>query len=371
MDGAMSTHEPAPGGSPPEAAAMIEEISATGRAAFLRDVAFRFPTRYRVVWIALAAVIVLCLITAPAVFHTDSISLVFGLAGVLAIASTGQLLVVMTGGIDLSVPAVMTFAGAIIVSQSNSQNGKLGAAIVLAVVISLVIGLINGLLVAVVKLNALIVTLAMAGVILGVSLLWVGPNYSSTGTVPPSLGNFANQNLGPVSVIAFFGLAVVLVVGLALRSTRFGRAYVAAGTNPTAARVIGVRVVRHEIAGYVIAAGLYGIAGVLLAGLLRNPNDSLGNPYQLQTIIAVALGGAALGGGPASVSGTLAACLFLGFVTQYLTVKGYSGGVNELVNGSLLLVAVMLVSAGARGLAVLRALPVRRRPAARTGGGAS
>ncbi|MDX6686436.1 MAG: hypothetical protein QOF86_2564, partial [Baekduia sp.] len=83
------------------------------------------------------------------------------------------------------------------------------------------------------------------------------------------------------------------------------------------------------------------------------------NPYQLQTIIAVALGGAALGGGPASVVGTLAACLFLGFVTQFLTLKGYSGGVNQLVNGALLLVAVMLVSLGSRSRALLALVPRR------------
>ena len=300
--------------------------------------------------------IALCLIAAPAAFHTDSIRFIFALAGVLAIASTGQLLVVMLGGIDLSVPAVMTFSGAIVVSQSNSQNGKLTQAIVLAIVIAVAIGLINGLLVAVVKLNALIVTLAMAGVVLGTSLLWVGPNYSSTGTVPDSLGTFANHNVGPISVIAFIGVAVIVAVGVTLRSTRAGRAYVASGTNPTAARVIGIRVVAYEVSGYVIAAALYAIAG-----LLRNPNSSLGAPYQLQTIIAVALGGASLGGGPASVVGTLAACLFLGFVTQFLTLKGYSGGVSELVNGALLLIAVMLVSLGARGMGALRLLPHRRR----------
>jgi ribose transport system permease protein len=346
---------PSTGGAP----SPTQRMAATGRAALLRDIAYRFPTRYRVVWFALTLVIVVCLISAPAAFHTDSIRLVFGLAGVLAIASTGQLLVIMLGGIDLSVPAVITFVGAIVVHQSNSADGKLTEAVVVALVVALLIGLVNGLLVAVLRLNALIVTLAMAGIVLGVSLLWVGQNYSSTGTVPSHLGDFANRNVGPVSVIAIIGVVVIAAVGLALRSTRVGRSYVAAGTSPTAARVIGIRVVAYEVGGYVAAAGLYAIAGVLLAGLLRNPNASLGNPYQLQTIIAVALGGAALGGGPASVVGTLAACLFLGFVTQFLTLKGYSGGVNQLVNGALLLVAVMLVSLGSRSRALLALVPRR------------
>lgn len=353
---ALSTPGPnaAPGPDP------ISPHDAGGRAAFLRDAAFRFPIRYRVVWFALALMIVVSLLLAPAVFHKDSVRFIFAAAGVLAIASTGQLLVVMLGGIDLSVPAVITFAGAIVVHESNSSNDDLTQAIVLAIAIALVIGLINGLLIAVVKLNALIVTLAMAGVILGVSLLWIGTTYSSTGSVPTRLGDFANRNVGVFSVIAIIGVGVLVVIGLLLRNTRIGRSYVAAGTNPTAARVIGVRVVAYEVGGYVVAAGLYAIAGVLLAGLLRSPNDSLGAPYQLQTIIAVALGGAALGGGPASVSGTLAACVFLGLVDQFLTLKGYSGGVKELVNGALLLIAVMLVSVGSRGRAVLRLFPRRR-----------
>ena len=341
------------------------------QAAFLRDAVYRFPARYRVVWLALVFIIILCLVAAPAAFHTDSIRFILAIAGVLAIASTGQLLVVMLGGIDLSVPAIMTFAGAIVVHQSESQNGKLVEAIVVAIVIALIIGLVNGLLVAVVKLNALIVTLAMAGVVFGVSLLWVGSNYSSTGTVPETLGDFANSNLGPISIIAFIGIGVIVIIALLLRSTRTGRSYVASGTNPAAARVIGIRVIAYEVGGYVAAAGLYAIAGILLAGLLRNPNETLGAPYQLQTIIAVALAGAALGGGPASVVGTWVACLFLGFVTQFLTLKGYSGGVSELVNGALLLIAVMLVTVGSRVRSAVRFLHRRTNAASREAPSAS
>ncbi|HEY4280179.1 MAG TPA: hypothetical protein VGM91_18290 [Conexibacter sp.] len=332
-----------------------------------RDLSFRFATRYRVVWLALALIVALCAVDAPTVFHAVSLQLVFGLAGVLAIASAGQLLVVMLGGIDLSVPAVMTFAGAILVHQSGGHDGRLAGAVVLALAVALAIGLVNGLLIAVVGLNALIVTLAMSGVVGGVSLLWIGATYSPSGEVPAAIAKLAGHDVGPVSVLAFVGLGVLLLLGLALRSSRVGRSFVCAGTNPVAARVLGVRVTLYEVGGYALAAVLYAVAGLLLAGLLKQPNATLGDPYQLGTIVAVALGGASLGGGPASFLCTAGACVFLGFVDQYLQLKGVSGGVSQLVNGALLVLAVALVAVGARGRALLAFVPTTLRRIRRAG----
>ena len=110
----MSTDTQAPPAAP----------SVTGR----NDLAFRFPPRYRVVWIALALLVILTLLGAPEVFRTDSMSLVTALTGVLAIAAAGQLLVIMSGGIDLSVPAVVTMAAAVVVHQSNGVDSRLAGA---------------------------------------------------------------------------------------------------------------------------------------------------------------------------------------------------------------------------------------------------
>jgi ribose transport system permease protein len=323
-----------------------------------RDLAFRFAPRYRVVWIALVALIALCLITGSAVFRTDSISLVTALAGVLAIAAAGQLLVIMSGGIDLSVPAVMTLAAGVLVHQTNAQNGRLGGAIIEVIAITALVGLINGVLVAVARLNAMIVTLAMSGTVTGVTLLWIGTTFSTSGSAPPSLIKLSERHLGFLSSIGIIAVILVVVLALILRASRLGRNYVAAGTNRTAAEVIGIRVVFYELAGYIIAAVLYGVAGVFLAGLLSTPDISVGAPYQLTTIIAVALGGAALAGGPASLLCTIGGCFFLSLLTQFLQVQNYSGGVSEITNGVVLVAAVAMVTAGSggRGRALVSAL---------------
>jgi ribose transport system permease protein len=321
------------------------------------DIAFRFAPRYRVVWVALLALVVLIIIGAREVFRTDSMSLVTALAGVLAIASAGQLLVIMSGGIDLSVPAVMTFAAAIMVHQSNGANGRLGGAVLEVIAVCALIGLVNGTLVAFLRLNAMIVTLAMSGVITGVMLLTIGTTFSNTGQVPPDLAKLAARHAGFLSVVAIIAIGIILVLALLLRSTSPGRSFVAAGTSRVAAEIIGVRVAWYELGGYVLAAILYGTAGVFLAGLLTTPDFTLGDPYQLSTIIAVALGGAALAGGPASLLCTTGGCLFVALLGQYLQAKSYSGGVSQITNGVVLILAVALVTAGAGGRFRGRALP--------------
>ncbi len=314
-----------------------------------RDMAFRFAPRYRVVWVALAALIILCVISSPAVFHTDSMTLVTALSGVLAIAAAGQLLVIMTGGIDLSVPAVMTLSAGIIVHQTNAINGRLAGAVVIALLVSGAIGLTNGLLIAGAKLNAVIVTLAMSGTIAGVTLLWLGTSFSNSGNVPGNLSTFCSKHVGFLGVVGIVALVLVAAIALIMRSTHLGRSYLAAGTNRVAAEIIGIRVVWYEIAGYVLAGLLYGVAGIFLAGLLTSPDATVGDAYQLTTIIAVALGGAALAGGPASLICTLGGCFFLSLLSQYLQTKNYSAGVSEVVNGVVLIVAVAMVTVGSGG----------------------
>jgi len=314
-----------------------------------RDLAFRFAPRYRVVWLALAALIILCLVSKPAVFHTDSLTLITALAGVLAIASAGQLLVIMSGGIDLSVPSVMTLAAGIIVHHTNAHNGQLMGAIILALVVSAGIGLLNGLLIAVAKLNAVIVTLAMAGAIAGVTLLWLGTSFSNSGNVPANLASFCSKHVGFLSLVGIVALVLVVALALIMRTTRVGRSYIAAGTNRVAAEIIGIRVTWYEIAGYVFAGVLYGVAGIFLAGLLTSPDATVGSAYQLTTIIAVALGGAALNGGPASLIGTMAGCAFLSLLSQYLQTSNFSAGVSGVTNGVVLVVAVAMVTAGSGG----------------------
>lgn len=310
------------------------------------DLRFRFRPHYRVVWVALALLLVLCLATAPDLFHSASLTLITALAGVLAVASAGQLLVIVSGAIDLSVPAVMTIAGAIVVKQTQGADDRLLVSIVEAAAVGGVVGLLNGVFVSYAKLNSFIVTLAMGGVVAGVTVLWAGTSFSTTGQVPGALIRFTQHDLGPLSLVGLVGLVVLALGGLALRSSRVGHRFLAMGTNRVAAEIIGIRVRIYQVGGFVAAGILYALAGILLSGIVQSPNLTIGDPYQLTTIVAVALGGASLAGGPGSMLCTGAGCLFVGILDEYLAIKNLGAGVAPLVNGLALIVAVAMVTSG-------------------------
>lgn len=321
-----------------------------------RDLKFQFQARYRVVWVALAGLLLVAALTESATFHGPSINLITALAGVLAIAAAGQLIVVMSGGIDLSVPALMALGGAVVVKQSNGADDQLAMAVIEAVVVAAGIGLLSGLLVAVGRLNSLIVTLAMNGIVTGAILLWTEGTFSTSGEVPPALASFVENGIGSINILGLIGLALLALLALVMRSTTPGRSFVAMGTNRAAAEIVGVRVRAYEVAGYVVAAVLYVVAGILLAGTIEIPNMSIGEPYLLSTIVAVALGGAALSGGPSSMLCTAAGCLFLAILDQYLTLRDFGAGVGDLANGIALALAVAIVTLGTGGKQRLRSL---------------
>jgi ribose transport system permease protein len=323
------------------------------------DLPFRFAPRYRVVWIALAVLLILCAVSKPAVYHGASIKLITQLAGVLAIASAGQLIVIMSGGIDLSVPAMMGLAGAIIVKQTNGADHRLVVAIIEALVVAAAFGALNGILITYARLNALIVTLAMNGIVLGATVAWAGTDYSTTGQAPNGLIKFADRGLSSVAILGIMGLVVLGLLALALRNTAPGRSFVAAGTNRVAARIIGVRVGAYQVGGYVVASMLYMTAGILLAGVVQTPDASVGSTYQLATVVTVALGGASLAGGPASMLCTAGGCLFVSVLTEYLAIANFSAGVQQLANGVVLVAAVAIVTIRSGGKLRARAVGTR------------
>jgi ribose transport system permease protein len=274
------------------------------------------------------------------------LKLVTALAGVLCIATIGQTLVVSTGGLDITVAPVMTLGGALVVRESQGQNGQLLQAMIWVLVAGLAIGLLSGLLVVLLRLNPLIVTLAMSSVITGGLMLWTGVSFSQSGTVPLNLEHFATKALGPVDSIALVACVLSLLVSLTIYRTGAGRAFLAVGVSSAAARILGIRVNTYRIGAYAIGGLLYSLAGALLAGYLVTPDYTLGSPYLLLTFVAVALAGTPLTGGPASLLCTLGSCFFLALLDEYLAVKGLSGGVEALIQGVVLVMAVGALRSG-------------------------
>jgi ribose transport system permease protein len=276
------------------------------------------------------------------VFSQSILSAVTPLIGVMILAAAGQALVIGTGGIDLSVPAAITVSGIILTTFTDGDASKLAPAIVIVLIAVMLMGLVNGILVEIFGLNSLVVTLAVGLLAIGLGRLYRGQLLSVTG-VPEPLVTFSGANIGGVS---FLLLASILLAGLAtffVWLTVPGRRLVASSASVAAGTLVGLRAVSYRISAFMVAGLLYGIAGIMLSGLLTTPDLAIGEPYLLAPIVAVVLGGAVLTGGRVSFVATLLGAVFVSLLNLNLAVAGFTGGMPALVQGLVLALGLTLV----------------------------
>jgi ribose/xylose/arabinose/galactoside ABC-type transport system permease subunit len=321
---------------------------------------FVVASRYLPVYIALLVLIMVASIWAPATLSSVALRAIAPYGAVLGIAALGQMLVVMTGGIDLSVPGTMSLAAVIMVGVGDGSNEQIWVAVATAVAAAAIVGLVNGILIGGLKLNALIVTLAVGLIVTGVVNRY-GSTFPVSSPVPTGLSDWASTRILGVSPIFWIGVGFTAVLIVGLRYTAVGRRFQGVGANPVASHVVGVRVNLNQILVYVVAAIFYAIAGVALAGLLRTPGVAVGTTYLLGPIAAVVIGGAALTGGLASPLSTFVAALFLTGLNQMLKTMGLPTALQFVVFG-LVIIGGMLVSGDRIIRGVEQVLRERRRP---------
>lgn len=299
-------------------------------------------SRYLSVWIAIGLLLIAAYFIAPATLTRTSFSAVLPLTSFLALAALGQMLVVMTGGIDLSIPGIMTLAAIMAVGVAGGADEKMPVALATALGVSLLIGLTSGILVGVLKLNPLIVTLAVGQIVYGSTLAYA-ENVANEASVPRSFSAWITSPLLGLSNLEWTAIAVSAALVLIFRYTELGRKFQSVGANPRAAWILGLRVNVYVIIAYMAAALLYGLNGVLLAGFLRSPSLILGVPYLLGPIAAVVIGGASLSGGLANAISTWAAAFFLTLLNQMLRVLGLPTALQFLVFG-IAIIGGMVIS---------------------------
>jgi ribose transport system permease protein len=311
----------------------------------ITDLKYRFPGRYLASWGALMLALLIIALVVPVALRPDGLKVATALTGVLALASLGQMLVVMLGAIDLSVPAIITCSAGIVVHYGTPGSNLL-AVIGGALAISVVISLLNWLFISVLRLNAIIVTLATFGIVTGGVVLWTGTSFSLTGLAPTDLQNFTRWSVLNLNACFVVAVAVGVIIALVLSKTRGGRQVAAIGSNRRAARFHGIKVRRVEFFTFGGVGLLYGLAGVLVAGLVVTPDTSVGTPYQLATITAIAIAGTAFNGGPSSTASVLCACLFLQLLDQALSIYGFAAGPRVVAQGVALVLAVSAITLG-------------------------
>jgi ribose transport system permease protein len=301
-----------------------------------------FGTRFVTIWIAMAVLLLVCRIVAPSTLSSASWSTLLPTGSVVAIVALGQMLVIMMGGIELSMAASISLLANVLVGVTKGSDGKLAEGVVIVFVLAIAIGLVNGLLVAVLELNPLIVTLSTSLILLGINTEYRAGITNST-TVPDSLADFAyiDKVIG-ISKTFWFVVILMLTLGVVLRSSTLGRRFQSVGANRRAAWMAGIRVRLYITGAYVLAAMAAGMAAIFISGILVSPGVDPGVTYLLGPVAAVVLGGAALSGGLASPSSTWLAAFFVTLLNQMLKVLGLSQASQYVVFGAAIVVGMLI-----------------------------
>ena len=257
---------------------------------------------------------------------------------VIGIAAVGQTLVIVSGGLDLSIEPIIAGTG-VIVALMNQQGYPLGLSILLGILLGPIIGLLNGILITKVKINAVIVTLATMSIVRGFSLL-----ISNAKTIPFQRADFGFIGRGylfeTIPLAPVLLILVYIIFFLVLNYTGFGRNIYAVGGNAEAARLAGINVDRYRIIIYTISGTLGSMSGLLFAAITGAGLPYGGQGYILTIIAAVILGGTSLAGGIGKIQGTLLGVLIIGMLNNGLILLDIKTFWQMIITGFVLIIAV-------------------------------
>ena len=283
--------------------------------------------------------VVLSIASSPFLHTANLINILDQQASYLDIAAAGTL-VLVAGGIDLSVGA--TYGLTTVIAGELALHGQPVLAIVLAVGAGLVVGLVNGLIVTVLKINPLIAPLATSFVIAGAALKVTSGNLVVL-SATSSFFKFANTQFLTIPSAVWMSAVFVAVLALLLARTTFGRHVVAAGGNAEAARLAGVRVNLIRVVTFVISGGAAGLGGVIDTSRLLSAQAGSGGSQLAFTVLAgIVVGGTSIAGGEGSVVRTAIGVLFIALIGNGFNLLGVDPLYQQIVLGLLLIAAVAL-----------------------------
>ena len=255
-----------------------------------------------------------------------------------ATIAVGMMLLLISGGLDLSVGSILGFTG--VVTGLALQAGiPTLPAILIGLIAALGVGLINGLLVAKMKINPFITTLGMSITIRG--LLLVIAKGRAVLNLPPSFTVIGQGSVLGFQYPIFVMLAIVIIGDILMRNSRFFRQNYYIGGNEKAARLSGINVDFVKIANYCIVALLAGVAGLLITARFGTSSVTVGTGVELRVITATIIGGASLNGGEGSVFGAFLGALFMGVLANALNLLGVDAYWQNLITGLILIIAVL------------------------------
>lgn len=299
--------------------------------------------------VLLVALVVLCALLSPHFLTRTNLLNVADQIPVFGLLAVGQMVVILSGGIDLSVGSAVALSA--FFAAAMSFHGIIPA-IVVPLLVTGLFGFVNGLGAAYTRVPPFITTLAMLSVERGIALqsasIYHHASVTGAGASPVSAdksGAFQYVSEGSAFGVpsgAIIALAAFVVLAYVLRYTRFGRHVFAIGGNETAATLLGVRVRRVKLAIYTISGAMAGLAGVLYASRQLSAPPTAAQGYELDAITAVVVGGTLLSGGVGTVRGTVVGLLIIGILPNIFNLLGLDPAWQQVARGAVLLAVVML-----------------------------
>ena len=265
-------------------------------------------------------------------------------ASIPGVVAIGMTLVILLGGIDLSVGSVLAFSGMIVsmvVYQTKGGIGGIVVGCVAGLMVSAAMGLITGILISRFKLPDFIASLAMMEIARGAALLTTSGNpvFGLSDAFHVIGGGFL---FNKVAVSGIFWIVLTVIAALVLKYTLFGRSLFAIGGNREAAMLSGIKTKLNYTITYAICAVLAGFAGILTASWMSTGQPTAGNGYELDAIAASVIGGASLSGGAGSIAGTFGGVFLLQILTNIFNLVGLPSYYQRIAKGIIIILALLL-----------------------------
>ncbi|MEV0214423.1 ABC transporter permease [Micromonospora sp. NPDC050695] len=329
---------------PAETAVASDKAAGTGRLSWWRGDSGDGAKRNLGLIGVLAALILVGAITKPDLYGDptwvwNNVLAILQLASVVGVVTVGMTFVIIGGGIDLSVGAIVALAGVWCTTVATQSYGA-GGMIFTALAVGICVGLVNGVLISYGRLVPFIATLAML-----VAARGLAASISNKQTQVSSstfINDIAARKVLGIPILVYILGAVVVAGWILLNRTTFGRRTIAVGGNPEAARLAGINVRRHTMLLYALSGLCCGIAAIMLTSQATSAQAAMANLYELDAIAAAIIGGTLLSGGRGTIVGSLLGVIIFATITNLFAINGLSIEAQNMVKGGIIVAAVLI-----------------------------
>ncbi len=294
----------------------------------------------------LAALIVLCAIlsllpqTSSAFVASKNIFNILRQISTNMLLACGMTMVIILGGIDLSVGSIIALSGVLAAGCVARYNMPIGSAVLVGILVGLVIGAANGVVISKTTIPPFIVTLATMNIARGLAKVYTGG--SPVRVVTTEWQFIGAGYIGSIPVPVIIMVAVLIVTGFIMNRTRMGRHIYAVGGNPQAARFSGIKVPRVKFFVHTYSGLMAGLAGVILASRMYSGQPTAGEGAEMDAIAAVVVGGTSMAGGAGKLGGTIIGALIIGILSNGLNLLNVNTFWQDVVKGAVILAAVFI-----------------------------